>query len=37
MLRRVRVPLPGHGELRKLLFDRLELDDLVDRWKEPRR
>jgi hypothetical protein len=36
-LRRVRVPLAGHAELRRVLFDRLELDALVDRWKEPQR
>ena len=33
LLRRVRVPLAGWGELRKLLFDRLELDALIDAWK----
>lgn len=32
-LRRVRIPLPNHGELRKLLFDRTDLDRLVDAWK----
>lgn len=31
-LRRIRVPL-GQKELRRLLFDRLELDQLVERWK----
>jgi hypothetical protein len=31
-LRRVRIPL-GRGELRKLLFDRQDLDRLVDAWK----
>jgi hypothetical protein len=31
---RVRVPLPHHGELRKLLFDRVDLDRLIDRWKD---
>ena len=36
VLRRVRVPLPNNGELRKLLFDRADLDELVARWKEPR-
>ncbi len=30
---RVRVPLPGGGELRKLLFDVRDLDRLVDAWK----
>lgn len=34
ILKRVRVPLPNHGELRKLLFDRTDLDRLVDSWKE---
>jgi hypothetical protein len=32
-LKRVRIPLPNHGELRKLLFDRVDLDRLVDAWK----
>lgn len=32
-LRRVAIPLPGHRELRKLLFDRQDLDRLVDAWK----
>jgi len=30
---RVRVTLPGGGELRKLLFDVRDLDRLVDAWK----
>ena len=34
VLPRVRVPLPGGGELRKLLFDRADLDRLIERWKE---
>lgn len=34
ILPRVRIPLPKAGELRKLLFDRQELDELVNRWKE---
>ncbi len=34
ILPRVRVPLPNHGELRKLLFDREDLDRLIDGWKE---
>ena len=34
VLRRVRVPLPNGGELRKLLFDRTELDRLIEAWKE---
>lgn len=33
-LRRVRVPLPNGGELRKLLFDRQDLDLLIERWKD---
>jgi hypothetical protein len=35
ILRRVRVPLPI-GELRKLLFDREDLDHLVTLWKDDR-
>lgn len=31
---RVRVPLPNAGELRKLLFDRADLDRLIDGWKD---
>ncbi len=34
VLRRVRVPLSGGGELRKLLFDRADLDRLIETWKE---
>mgnify|MGYP001389400032 CR=1 FL=1 len=34
VLRRVRVPLPDGGELRKLLFDRAEVDRLVETWKD---
>lgn len=33
-LRRVRIPLPNAGELRKLLFDRMDLDGLIGRWKD---
>lgn len=33
-LRRVRVPMPNGGELRKLLFDRTDLDQLVEAWKD---
>ena len=33
-LRRVRIPLPRGGEIRKLLFDRTDLDRLIDAWKE---
>ncbi len=34
VLPRVRVPLPGGRELRKLLFDKADLDRLIDAWKE---
>lgn len=34
VLCRVRVPLPNSGELRKLLFDRADLDGLIERWKD---
>ncbi len=34
VLHRVRVPLPNGGELRKLLFDRADLDRLIEAWKE---
>jgi len=33
VLLRVRVPLPGGRELRKLLFDKADLDRLVGVWK----
>ena len=33
-LKRVRVPVAGGGDLRKLLFDREDLDRLIDGWKE---
>jgi excisionase family DNA binding protein len=33
ILRRVRIPLPDQGELRRLLLDRLDLDQLVERSK----
>ena len=33
VLRRVRVPLPT-GELRKLLFDRADLDKLIEIWRD---
>jgi len=33
-LARVRLPLPNGGELRKLLFDRQDLDRLVEAWKD---
>ena len=31
---RVRIPMPNNGELRKLLFDRTDLDELIERWKD---
>jgi hypothetical protein len=34
---RVRVPLPNSGELRKLLFDRVDLDRMIDSWKDVRK
>jgi excisionase family DNA binding protein len=34
VLPRVRVPLPNGGELRRLLFDRADLDRLIDVWKD---
>lgn len=34
VLRRVRVPLTNGGELRKVLFDRRDLDELIERWKD---
>ncbi len=33
ILKRVTVPLPGGTELRKLLFDKVELDRLIEAWK----
>ena len=33
-LSRVRIPLANQGELRKLLFDRADLDGLIERWKD---
>lgn len=33
-LHRVRIPLANGGELRKLLFDREDLDRLVELWKD---
>jgi len=36
-LRRVRIPLPRGGEIRKLLFDRVDLDALIEEWKEATR
>jgi len=34
VLKRVRIPLKKNGELRKLLFDREDLDRLIDGWKD---
>jgi hypothetical protein len=34
VLPRVRVPLPRGGELRKLLFDKVDLDRLIGAWKD---
>ena len=34
VLRRIRVPLANGGELRKLLFDRTDLDQLIEAWKD---
>jgi hypothetical protein len=34
VLARVRVPLPNGGELRKVLFDREDLDRHIAVWKE---
>ena len=34
VLPRVRVPLPDGRELRKLLFDRTDLDRLISVWKD---
>jgi hypothetical protein len=37
ILCRLRIPLRNGGELRKLLFDREDLDRLIARWKEASR
>jgi len=37
VLRRVRIPRPNGGELRKVLYDRADLDRLIDAWKEQAR
>jgi len=34
ILRRVSIPVGGGRELRKLLFDKAELDRLIEAWKE---
>jgi len=33
-LRRVRIPMPRGGELRKLLFDVQDIDVLIQQWKD---
>jgi hypothetical protein len=33
-LPRVRVPLPGGGELRKILVDREDLERIIEAWKD---
>jgi len=33
VLKRVTVPLPSGMELRKLLFDKVDLDGLIEAWK----
>jgi hypothetical protein len=34
-LPRVRLPLPGGKDIRKLLYDRADLDRLIERSKDP--
>jgi hypothetical protein len=34
ILRRVRIPLTGNRELCKVLFDREDLDHLIEAWKD---
>jgi hypothetical protein len=34
VLKRVRVPLPDGKDLRKLLFDKADIDRLIELWKE---
>jgi hypothetical protein len=34
VFRRVMIPLPNGGDLRKLLFDREDVDQAIDGWKE---
>ncbi len=36
VLRRVRIPLPNGGEVRRLLFDKSDLDALIQGWKDGR-
>ena len=33
VLKRVSIPLPGNRDLRKLLFDKTDLDRLIEAWK----
>lgn len=35
-LRRVRIPLPNNGQVRRVLVDREDLDLLVTAWKDAR-
>ena len=37
IIARIRIPLSNHGELRKLLFDKKDLDCLVDSWKDAKK
>lgn len=34
VLRRVRIPEPNGGEVRRVLLDRLDLDSLIESWRE---
>jgi hypothetical protein len=34
VIARVRIPLPNGGELRRCLYDRVDLDVLIESWKE---
>jgi hypothetical protein len=34
IVRRVRVPAPGQGEIRRCLVDRADLDALISSWKD---
>jgi hypothetical protein len=35
VLRRIRIPLTDGHELRKVLFDKADLDRLIEMWKDP--
>ena len=37
VLRRVRIPAPGAAAVRRLLYDRQDLDALIEAWKDPAR